>query len=346
MAVQVRSLESEEHSAWDDFVCNHPHGTPFHLLAWKRTIQTVFGFAPQYLAAFDGSTVVGVLPLFEVRNPVVGRVLISSPFAVYGGILASSDESRSMLAQAAAEIAHSLQVQHLELRNAFPDQKVGIGFLPLKRYVTFTKQVETVNGETLLQKLPKKTRNLVRKALKHPFSVRITRDYRNFERLYSKNLRRLGTPSFPPRLFSTLIQNFGRHVDVREILLDDRIVAASFNFIFRGEMHTYYAAADYDFIRFAPNMFLYYDHLLWAGHNGLQTFDFGRSKQNTGTVDFKLQWDPVMRELPYEILLVKRKELPNFSPVNPKFSLPIAIWQKLPLPLTRALGPHLVKFFP
>jgi FemAB-related protein (PEP-CTERM system-associated) len=344
MAVRVSPLESGGHPAWDDFVCKHPRGTAFHLLAWKRTIQSVFGFMPQYLAAFDGPTLVGVLPLFEVRNPVMGKVLISSPFAVYGGILASSEESRSMLAQAAADLAGNLQVQHLELRNAFSDQNAG--FLPLKRYVTFTKQVEAADGESLLQKLPKKTRNLVRKALKHPFSVRITRDYRNFERLYSKNLRRLGTPSFPPRLFSKLIENFGQYVDVREVLLDDRIVAASFNFIFRGEMHTYYAAADYDFIQFAPNMFLYYNHLLWAGQNGVHTFDFGRSKQNTGTSDFKAQWDPLMRELPYEILLVKRKELPNFSPVNPKFSLPIAVWQKLPLPLTRALGPHLVKFFP
>ena len=46
-----------------------------------------------------------------------------------------------------------------------------------------------------------------------------------------------------------------------------------------------------------------------------------------------------MRELPYELILVNRKELPNFSPANPKFSLAIRAWQKVPLPITRVLGP-------
>jgi hypothetical protein len=52
------------------------------------------------------------------------------------------------------------------------------------------------------------------------------------------------------------------------------------------------------------------------------------------------------RELPYEILLVRRKSLPNFSPANPKFSLAIRMWQKMPLWLTRAAGPWLIRLFP
>jgi hypothetical protein len=49
-------------------------------------------------------------------------------------------------------------------------------------------------------------------------------------------------------------------------------------------------------------------------------------------------------ELPYEVMLIKRKELPNYTPVNPAFLLPIRYWQRLPLTVTRALGPLLVRF--
>jgi hypothetical protein len=53
-----------------------------------------------------------------------------------------------------------------------------------------------------------------------------------------------------------------------------------------------------------------------------------------------------MRPLPYEIVLVRRKELPNFSPANPKFEMMTKVWQRLPLPLARALSPFISPLFP
>ena len=52
------------------------------------------------------------------------------------------------------------------------------------------------------------------------------------------------------------------------------------------------------------------------------------------------------RDLPYEMLLVKRKTLPDLSPNAARFQLPIKIWQKLPLPVTRALGPKFLRLVP
>ena len=51
-------------------------------------------------------------------------------------------------------------------------------------------------------------------------------------------------------------------------------------------------------------------------------------------------------ELPYEILLVKRKELPNFGTSNSRFNLAIQIWQHLPLAVTRRLGPYFIRLVP
>jgi hypothetical protein len=85
----------------------------------------------------------------------------------------------------------------------------------------------------------------------------------------------------------------------------------------------------------------------WGGQRGYRTFDFGRSKiASGGSYDFKAHWGMKERILPYEMLLVKRKSLPNFTPRNPAFRLPIKVMQKLPLPLTRIVGPHLVKLVP
>lgn len=343
MAFIIRQLQSTDRADWDNFVEAHPHGSPFHLVAWKESIENTFGFRSYHLLAREDDAIVAVLPLFLSQNLLTGKALISSPFAVYGGILATSEEARRQLYDHAVRLGESLQVDYLELRNAYPEQVTGES--NVSRYVTFTQEVNS-DEEALLQAIPKKTRNLIRKALKYNYSSRCTTDLSAFLDLYTKNLRRLGTPSFPASHFSTLMKNFGPLVDVREILLDGKVVAASMNFLFRGQMHTYYAASDQNALSFVPNNYLYFDHLRWAGKNGFTTFDFGRSKRDTGTFDFKRHWATTMRELPYELVLIRGKQLPNFSPTNSRFQPFIQLWQKLPLPVTRIIGPQVVRLFP
>jgi FemAB-related protein (PEP-CTERM system-associated) len=343
-AIAVRPLAPEDRAAWDAFVDGHPQGTPFHLLAWKSTLETSFGYEPRYLAAVDGAGIRAVLPLFLIRNPISGRVLLSTPFAVYGGVLADSPDAAAAMKAKIADLARELRVEHVELRNAFPEQRLG--FEPLSRYVTFTQETAIADPEELLAALPKKTRNMVRKTLKLPYESREARDLKRFYDLLSRNYRRLGTPVFPRRYFETLLRNFGKLAEAREILLDGKVVAASISFLHRGEMHTYYAASDQEYLHAAPNNYMYFEHLLRAARNGLRRFDFGRSKLNTGTFEFKRHWLTEMRELPYEVLLERRKELPNITPANPKFDLALRIWRRLPLFVTRLAGPPLVRLFP
>lgn len=344
ITLQVSELRQQHEAAWDAFVDAHPHGSPFHLLAWKRVMEASFGYAPQYLIAEEDGRVRAVLPLFLIENPLIGKALISSPFAVYGGILADSDEARDAMAEAVAALGKRLGVEYVELRNGFPEQRAG--FAPVSRYVTFTQETTIAEPEALLAALPKKTRNMVRKSLKFEYSARHASGLSAFYRLMCRSYRRLGTPVFPRKYFEKLQQEFGDRVDVREIVLNDRVVAASFNFLCRSEMHTYYAASDPDFLHAAPNNYMYFNHLLWAAEKGFRRFDFGRSKLDTGTFEFKRHWLTEMRELPYEVLLVKRKGMPNFTPKNPKFELALKVWQRLPLPLTKVLGPRLVRLFP
>jgi FemAB-related protein (PEP-CTERM system-associated) len=344
MAISVRTFQSDDTAQWDAFVHGHPHGTPFHLTAWKRSIENTFGFQSIYLVATEGEELRGVLPLFLVKNLVIKKALISSPFAIYGGALGESVEALAALVDHANALGRELGVEYIELRNGYTEEAV----LPpnVDRYATFTKVV-TETEEGLFQTLPKKTRNMVRKALKSPFTTRIEGEsIANFEELHSKTLRRLGTPCFPKEHFREILRNFKGMVDIREVWLKDQVMAVSMNFFFHDTMHTYYAASDEAFSSLAPNTYMYFDHLRWAGQNGYKTFEFGRSKKGTGPFEFKTHWGTEMRELPYNVLLVRRKDLPNYSPANSKFDLAINVWKHLPMPVTRMLGPRLISMFP
>lgn len=344
MSLQVRLFEPFDAESWDAYVFQHPCGTPFHLTAWKNCIEETFGFRPYYLAAVAGDRIHGLLPLFLVRNPLSGVALISSPFAVYGGALFDSPEAAAALREELSRLGHRLAVQYVELRNAYLEQVLG--FSPVDRYVTFTQTISP-NSEAILAGIPRKTRYMVRKALRHPFILEPAQSLDAFFALYTANLRRLGTPAFPRRHFINLLKFFGRSADVRELRLDGKPVAAVLTLYFRDQILPYYGASDPAYNDFAPNNYMYFDLMRWGGANGYTLFDFGRSKRKgSGSYEFKAHWGMQERVLPYEMLLVRRKSLPHFSPTNPRFAPAIQLWRRLPLPVTRWLGPWLIRWFP
>src|SRR4030088_1308286 len=64
----VRALNESDYREWDEFVLQHPIGTPFHLTSWLQSIEATFGYTPYYLMAMKGDRVTGVLPLFLIEN--------------------------------------------------------------------------------------------------------------------------------------------------------------------------------------------------------------------------------------------------------------------------------------
>ena len=79
---------------------------------------------------------------------------------------------------------------------------------------------------------------------------------------------------------------------------------------------------------------------------GCRRFDFGRSTPGEGTYNFKKQWGARPTLLHWQYLLPEGRSMPELNTKNPKFDLAIKLWRKLPLPVTRLLGPQIVKSIP
>jgi FemAB-related protein (PEP-CTERM system-associated) len=344
-AIHIQSFTDIHAAAWDGYVRAHPSASPFHLIAWQRTIVESFGYEPKYLVALQGDTIRGVLPLFLVQNLLIGKALISTPFAVYGGVLADGPEILALFRDAVTELGKKLEVGYVELRNIQTEQRLG--FSPISAYVTFGQTIGP-DEEAILETIPRKTRAAVRKSLKAGLISRTSTSMtRKFLELYSINLRKLGTPCFPYKYFYSLMKNFAGSIDVREVMSEGNVAAAVVTFYFRDQVLPYYGASDPAFNALAPNNYMYFDLMRTKGKEGYGFYDFGRSKKyGSGSHDFKSHWGMVERELPYEILLVKRKNLPNYAPTNKAFEWPLKIWRKLPLPVTRWIGPIFLRLVP
>ena len=331
-------------AAWDAFVRNHPNGSPFHLSAWQRLIHESFGYQAKHIVArsSSGGEICGVLPLFLVRSLLFGRMLISTPQAAYGGILASSPVVEHSIFRHAREMAKELGVGFLELRN-FRNAVTDDSLLIKDRYVTFRQPlVEDVEANLLA--IPRKTRAEVREGIKKGLEFRVDAiGPDEMYRIYSRSLRDLGTPVFTKRLFESGLREFGSDCKVCSVHWQGKVVGAVWTLFYQDEVVPYYGGSIREYNHLAVNSFMYWMLMKYGVENGYRLFDFGRSKKGTGSFDFKRRWGMTMTDLPYQYSLVRSKAMPDTSPMNPKFSLPIRLWQKMPLSFTTSVGPLIAR---
>lgn len=343
-SLAVHSFDPHVAVLWDEFVIDQPSGTFFHLTGWMRVVEKTFGYTPFYFYTQRAGKITGVAPLFLVTNWIVGRCLISTPFAVYGGICAEDEASELALLNHLQEFAGELKSDYLELRR----ERGGIypGFHANTLYSTFTKEL-TPDVDRNFRQLPNDTRYMIRRAGRAGLTARRGIDQmQSFYRLFAMNMHHHGTPTFPRTWFSNIENEFGDKVDLLVTYLGEEPISAVLSFFFRDSVLPYYAGIGPKANKLAANNFMYWELMKRGAETGYRYFDFGRSKKNTGAFSFKSQWNMEIRDLDYQVFLVRRKEPPNLSPANPKFKRATELWQKLPFWGVNLLGPHVVKWFP
>lgn len=335
----VRALESGDEQRWDTFVEGAPQATFFHRAAWRDVIGQGLGHRCHYLYAERRGAITGILPLAEIRSRLFGHSLMSTPFCVYGGVVASDEESEARLTQAGVALADRLRVDYLELR----DRESRHPDWPVKElYVGFRKALHP-DDDSNLKAIPRKQRAMVRKGIGLGLEARHDGSLADFYRVYAESVRNLGTPVLPRHHYARLQQAFGKDCEITVVTHRQQAVAAVMSFYFRDEVHPYYGGSVWHGRDLAANDFMYWSVMQRAVARGARVFDFGRSKQETGSYHFKKHWGFEPEPLPYAYHLVRATEVPNVSPTNRKYHLFIKAWQRLPLPVSCALGPWLAR---
>ncbi|MDH3282419.1 MAG: hypothetical protein OEQ18_15005, partial [Gammaproteobacteria bacterium] len=100
-AYTVRRLESGEEPQWDAFVRSSPQGTFYHLSGWRSLIENHLHHPAYYLYCENAGQIEAVLPLVHVKSLLFGNALISVPFLVYGGPVASNSNALDQVLEAA-----------------------------------------------------------------------------------------------------------------------------------------------------------------------------------------------------------------------------------------------------
>jgi FemAB-related protein (PEP-CTERM system-associated) len=282
----------------------------------------------------------GVFPLGEVKHLLFGHSLVSVPFCVYGGVLANDDQAREALEIDATRLATDLGVDYLEARNQRPVRDDWLRKDGL--YVTFRRAISE-DHDANMNAIPRKQRAMVRKGIKAGLVGELDEGIDNLYLAYSESVRNLGTPVFPKAHFRAIRAEFGDDVDVVTVRHEGVVVASVMNYYFRDQVLPFYGGGVATARNLAANAFMYWEVMRRAVERDCRVFDFGRSKVGTGSYSFKKHWGFEPEPLNYEYHLVRASEMPDLNPNNPKYRLFINAWKKLPVGVSRAIGPWLAR---
>lgn len=320
--------------------------------AWLAILQNALRHVPHCIEGHWEGKLRAILPLVAVRSRLFGSFLVSLPYLNTGGVIACrscSDEERGALSRAltdeAIALAESYDVRFLELRNERPQSHTQLT-------ETLSNKVHmrlplTASADELWSHLSAKVRNQVRKGQKHNLTVNWGRAelLRDFYVVFSRNMRDLGTPVYGRALFEQILLQFPEQAELCVVRSEGLPLAVALLLHGDGTSEVPSASSLREHNSSNANMLMYWHLLERSIQRGQQTFDFGRSSPDSGTYRFKEQWgaQPVAASWQYYL---RRGTQQDMRPENSKYRRLIRLWQRLPVPITRWIGPAIVRGIP
>jgi FemAB-related protein (PEP-CTERM system-associated) len=330
-ALRVRTAGKEDRAAIDAFVRSRPDAAPFHLPGWLEAVERGCGQSGFHLVAERAGAIVGLLPLTGLRSRLFGSALVSSGFAVGGGVLGEGAEA---LAEAAWDFAVAGGFASVELRGGpIPngwERREGL-------YFGFERDIPE-GEEAILNAIPRKQRAEVRRAFTNGLGVSVGRDFETHYRVYAESVRNLGTPVFPSALFEAALESLDS--DILTVCSAGGEPLASVLSLYHGDtVYPYWGGGTRAARSARANELLYFALMRHARSRGFIRFDFGRSKAGTGAFAFKKNWGFEPKSLVYAV----RGEGRETNPLSPRYRLQVAAWKRLPLWLANRLGPPIAR---
>lgn len=292
----------------------------------------------------DGQTC-GFLPLAHVSSVFFGRFLVSLPYLNSNGVAADSPDVRTALVDRAVELADELNVRHLELRHEQPVEHRSLdGSLTSKVQM---RMALPDNADKLWKGFDAKVRNQIRKGEKHE----LTASWGGIERLddfhevISHNMRDLGTPVYGRTFFANILETFGESAEICVVRAGDKPIATALLLHGPGMTEVPTASSLREYNATCANMLMYRHLLDRAVERKQAIFDFGRSTLDGPTFKFKKQWGAEPHSAHWQYCL-RGGSVGEMRPDNPRYRRAIQLWQRLPVRVTRWLGPEIVRGIP
>lgn len=339
----------DDRDEWNSFL-ERNDGTPYAHWGWSEAVAS-YGHDHWNLVARrrDTDAVEAVLPLTHVESRLFGSQLVSPAFGERGSIVldagGESMGAKHLLLEQTKRMADSREVDFVSLRGS----QVGgpEDFTVENRYVTFrvpvSRGIEAVRADVKDSRL----RQVDQAADDSSLTFRVgdsLDDLRAYYQLYLETMRGHGSPAHSFEFFRTLWEHMYDEGNLRLSMIshEGSLINGIIDLSMGSTVYQWGVVSDYDFRDLNGGSLLLWKSLEWAAEEGYDTYEFGRTREGSGVYMFKKSfggsktWYDDLHYFPD-----REAELPN--PEDSKYEMAREVWQRLPLRVTRLVGPQIRK---
>lgn len=312
---------------------------------WLGAVCVGLRHEPYLLVAKRHDEVVGRLPLALVKSALFGRFLVSLPYVNTAGAIADNADTATSLVDRAVQLADELNVRYLELRH---ERELAHPALT----ATVTTKVHMrlalpATTDELWEAIKSKVRNKVNKGDRQGFTIHWgSHDLlAEFYDVFSHTMRDLGTPVFSKRLFQAILTDFAGEAELCVVRSATKPIATGLLIHGKGVTQIPSASSLWAYNSTNANDWMYWHLLKRTVERGQQVFDFGRCSMDGNTFTFKKKWGAEPQPAVWQYY-VRQGRISDMRLEGGKYGRAVQVWKKLPVWLTRLIGPPIVRGIP
>lgn len=352
MSLRIIAASNKTQSDWDSYVAAHADASPYHSSAWLRSVVNGYGHRDASVIAYENDKIVGVFPLISMPLPFGKERFVSLPFCDMGYPLVNSPDIATKLIAHVHGTATQSKASVCEIRDYLRELPVEDKTKETLDSVSSVNQKVSMlltlpdDKEALFGSFKSKLRSQVRKAEKNGLTSELGNSpalIDEFYDVFAKNMHKLGSPVHSKSWFDALAKEYGDNLTVGVVRSEGQCIGAGIVLSVGDKVAIPWASTLSAFNRLSPNMMLYWNFLAKACDSGKKQFDFGRSTFGEGTYKFKQQWGAQPRPLQWYDLLSESVSDGDAEEQEGEASklrnMVEKIWTRLPLSLTKILGP-------
>lgn len=339
--------DSRDKTEWNDFIESND-GPPFALWGWREACHK-YGHDTHWLVARDGETIVGALPLVEIRSRIFGSNLVSPPYGERGSLILAADAPKSTadrLLQRTRDIADEGRVDFVSLRGTTAEPSVFERFEHETRFVTFDISVD-VDHDTLWDRVKESRQRQIAQARDNDLEYVVgdsVDELREYYDLYLRSVRSHGSPPHSFDFFERVWNGFSDHGTFHLGLVrhEGRLINGIINLGCGSTVTQWGVVTDYESRDLQGGSFLLWKSMEHARVSGYSSYELGRTREGTGVYMFKKSfggrkvWYDDFHYYPNGPVDLPHPDKDAYEPIK-------EAWKRLPIPVTRFVGPLLRK---
>ncbi len=322
MDITIKEMPlGEVDATWDRFVLAHqlPAYSIGHNPCLPQLFKTLFQHEPVYLGCYDKEKLIGVFQASKEKGKIKSLPVLSTS----GLCLNEGYDAKTIYKKLTAHLNCSFEIRDFTAFSEFVYDKKATFYLKLQK-----------TADEQLKFFKSVIRNRINKGIKDGLQCKTggVELLPEFYEIYIRNMHSKGVPVPSKNYFKTFIEEYknGR-CKLFVIYNEGKAIAASILYTYGKLAEFFWASTLKEYNSLNPNMVLYWEMIKYSVEQGMEIFSYGRSDMDGNNHTFKAKWNPDIIPI-YFNYSSPQKNIREYSTMS-------RIWQKIPLPLARVLGP-------